>query len=358
MSHRPAVPFVVFFGFGFGFAFAFVFGVPFLVAGCGHAPPRAPSAHRCDPIDRENQVALDALPKPAPAGAVDEFRRELRDALACTETARGAWALTVGSLTADDSGVGGRWSLTYVNAAGARLAVSPDTTLALGGGGPEPLARRQNLEWSANARVVPLRLLLFDYDGDGEPEAVVIVKRIEINESGTSFRILRGRVWSARAGAIELYAPARELIAEEVRDVDQDGRPDLVTRGPYAALATVKCGSEEPYPVRGPTLVAHSLAGGGFSWSDAQAVAFARQECPSRPRPVLVSDREHPDFIQLGASARNLACARLWGADEQLMLSDIQARCHQSDNCPTCDDKEMLERWAAIVPPFRFASSP
>jgi hypothetical protein len=195
--------------------------------------------------------------------------------------------------------------------------------------------------------------LLFDFDGDGEPEALVVVETQDIRESGLSSNMTRGRVWSWRGGKVELYPPARDFAVERIEDFDGDGRPDLVTRGPYAELATVTCGSEESYPVYGPAVVLHSLRGGRFDSSDGPALAAAKVECPRAPNPVLVAAKDRAGFIDFAASARNVACSRLWGGDEQHITAEIRGKCRKLGACLACDDQDMLERWARVPPPLR-----
>ena len=314
-----------------------------LLAACHQAPGRM---QRCASLDHGNRQALAAL-------ADGEARRRLHDAARCTETSRGAWGLELTSVSGGADGVLGRWSLVHIDQKGARLSVAPDTLASWGGGGPERTAPGQNFQWSTVSQVLPTAPILFDFDSDGEPEVIVIVDSVETSEAGLSFHVRRGRVWTIHAGALGLFLPARTFVVEEARDVDRDGRLDLITHAPYAALATIKCGSEESYPVSGPALLAHGLAGGTFSFSDSVATAFARRECATLPRPVLVPEREHPEMIDFAASARNVACARLFGADEAALLAEVAAHCHQHDNCPTCDNPEILRQWAALPPPAR-----
>jgi hypothetical protein len=314
-----------------------------LLLACHQAPERL---QRCASLDRLNSQALVALPDGEP-------RQRLHDAARCVETARGAWGLELTSLRSNSEGLLGRWSLVHIDGDGVRKSVAPDTGVRWGGGGPESLAPNQNLEWSTENHVFPTAPVLFDYDGDGEPEALVIVDTVESNEAGLSFHVRRGRVWTAASGALSLYPPAREFVVEDTRDVDGDGRPDLITHAPYAALAIIKCGSEDPYPVSGPALLGHAIPGGTFSFSDAVAASFARRECAASPRPVLVPQRDHPDMIDFAPSARNLACARLFGADPAGLTAEVANRCRQHDNCPSCDNPEILRLWAALPPPVQ-----
>ena len=71
------------------------------------------------------------------------------------------------------------------------------------------------------------------------------------------------------------------------------------------------------------------------------------------PRPALVDERDRSQIVDFARSAKNIACARLWGADTGTLVSEIAARCHPINACSTCDDKAILERWAKMDPPLR-----
>jgi hypothetical protein len=326
-----------------------------LVAGGGACHQKQPSGTSaagaapsfCATLAAENELVLKALPAAEPAVPA------LRSAALCVATPRGGWGLSISGLTAEGGELWGRWSIVHGDVAARRLAFAPDTTVSFGGGGAERPAPRQNLLWSAARRIVPLAPTFHDFDGDGEPEAIVLVETVETNESGRSFTVRRGRVWSAAGDQIGLLAGARDFAVEEVRDVDGDGRPDLITHGPYAALTTLKCGGEEPYPVSGPPLLAHALVGGTFAWSDAVALDFAGRGCSVMPPSVMV-ERQGIDFA---ASARNVACARLRGATGASLVAEITAKCRPVEGaaCPACDDQALLESWSRLPAPLRFA---
>lgn len=306
----------------------------------------APPPSFCAALAEENELALKALSAAEPALPA------LRNAALCVATPRGGWGLSISGLTADGGELWGRWSIVHGDAGARRLVFAPDTTVSFGGGGPERPAARQNLLWSAARRIVPLPPTLYDFDGDGEPEAIVLVETVETNESGRSFTVRRGRVWSAANNRLDLFPGARDFAFEEARDVDGDGRPDLITRGPYAALTTLKCGGEEPYPVSGPPLLARALVGGTFAWSDAAALDFARRGCSAAPSPVMVDDQGAIDFA---ASARNVVCARLAGVATGPLVAEIAAKCRAraGSACLTCDDRELLESWSRLPAPLR-----
>ena len=145
---------------------------------------------------------------------------------------------------------------------------------------------------------------------------------------------------------------------EEISDVDGDGRPDIITHEPYVDSATINCGSGDGYSVYGPALLVHSLPDGTFSSVDAQAMLFAKRECPASPSQVIRPEGFRPEMVDFPRSAKNVACARLWGADEQTLRAEIAGRCYAlNENCVTCDDRAMLEKWASMPPPFRFPTS-
>ena len=146
---------------------------------------------------------------------------------------------------------------------------------------------------------------------------------------------------------------------EEIRDVDGDGRPDIITHEPYVDSATINCGSGDGYSVYGPALLVHSLPDGTFSLVDAQAMLFAKRECAVKPSPVILIVQDfQPEMVDFPRSAKNVACARLWGADEQTLRAEIALRCYVlNENCVTCDNRALLDKWASMEPPFRFPAA-
>jgi len=317
-------------------------------------PPASEAAVFCGALARENEVALAALPAGAPPVAA--WRR----AASCTPSRRGAWGLSIASVSSSDGEVRARWSLRHLRrlpdgSAREDPPFAPETTSPTSG--VETDRGRQatgpNLEWSETRRMVPLPPELFDFDGDGDAEIVVVTHIEDVSESGLSHVTRQGRVWSGHEG-IALYAAARDIVIEDVRDVDGDGRPDLLTRDPYVGSATITCGSGDPYPVLGPLLAAHALPGGAFSRGDSVAVDRARRECPTRPATALRPDPAVAGAVDLVASAHAIACARLWGARAEPIVAAVAAGCRPTAGavCAPCDDPALLERWARLPPPL------
>jgi len=328
------------------------------------ASPSSPQAF-CTGLARANDATMAALPAGHPVASA------WRKAAVCRASAKEAWGLSLDSLhvaAGDASEIRGRWSLRHVRvlpdgSSDEDPPFAPETFQSpLSATDRElPVAAEQNnLKWSDYDRVVPTTPTFYDFDGDGEAEAIVVVETTDDSESGVERPTRRGRVWTARAG-IQLYASARTIAVEDVRDVDGDGRPDLITRGPYVASATISCGSQDSYPVTGPALVAHSLAAGTFASGDAIAADFARRECPGPPRRVMVRERGQAGAsggIAFATSARNVACARLWGGATGPLVAAIATACRRQTGatCKPCDDAPLLEQWARAAPPLLLTS--
>jgi len=320
------------------------------------APAWPAGATFCRDLARDNEAALAPVPASAP------FATAWRRAATCMVTARAAWGLSIAGTQARDGEIWARWSLRHLRLLSdgspredPPVAPPPLPPTGAADGARDGSAPEPNLEWSEARRVVPLAPTFFDFDGDGDVEAIVVMQTEELSESGLSHTARRGRVWSASGkGVIVPYPPARDIIVEDVRDIDGDGRPDLLTRSPYAGSAVVRCGSEEPYPVVGPLLVAHALGGGTFATGDAVAAAAARRECPAPPPKILRPDAAVAGAIDLVASARNVACARLWGAPAAPLIAAIASACHPTPGavCAPCDEPDLLERWARVPPPL------
>lgn len=142
---------------------------------------------------------------------------------------------------------------------------------------------------------VPQRPVVFDFDGDGEPELYVAVD--EAGPEGHQQHEAMLVTWNGKD--VVPYQPAAALEYVRARDVDHDGRPDLiVTEGYDDPLQACESGFPADWPE--PLFVAHSLPRGAFSTSDAVARAHVAAWCPHAPKQI--------------ASSADALCARMWAA--------------------------------------------
>jgi hypothetical protein len=82
---------------------------------------------------------------------------------------------------------------------------------------------------------------VFDYDGDGRAEVLVTARYVmpgllDYEEHG-------GRLFSARNGRVALYERTAKISIADARDVNHDGRPDLIER-PYQVEPDPDCDRE------------------------------------------------------------------------------------------------------------------
>jgi len=92
--------------------------------------------------------------------------------------------------------------------------------------GPVPCTGHGDLDWPYGLENRDVELGgVFDYDGDGFAEVFV-------NKREPTF--LRNynwvEVWTVHNRTLQLYPPTHGRVLAAVRDVDHDGRPDLLTR--------------------------------------------------------------------------------------------------------------------------------
>ncbi len=192
----------------------------------------------------------------------------------------------------------------------------------------------------------------FDFDGDGEEELIVV----GWDQTHEGPRDPGGVVVTFKGGAAALYAPSQEISFFRAEDVDRDGRPDLITYGPYRAHVPGRCNGT-PAAAVGPALLAHSLPDGTFTMTDARALAFAKQACDKPGFAVARDDDKRVDDDQTFV---NLACARLWGMPDAEAQKLVDAACHPLVGDAACKDSALttcvypaeLKAWARAKPPL------
>ena len=142
----------------------------------------------------------------------------------------------------------------------------------------------------------------FDFDGDGQPEIALVFR----STHDPFVAWTHGAVWTFAHGAVARYAPAESVDVVDAKDIDSDGRLDLLSPGAYVG-PTPRC--ETGGVVAGPAFAWHSLAGGGFSRDDAAAAASLARECKKLSAPLTLAPDARPEDL----AARRLR-ARAWNA--------------------------------------------
>jgi hypothetical protein len=344
------------------------FGVLVLI-GCerptapaANAPPAPPpvdaSVRRAiAPCELAEGLTRKALDRVADGGVeLTTLRRAFTQRCIPDATGGRAWALVAERVRVETTAAGRGWWARY-----ALVRLGPDN----GRFGTWPAAPSEdedavsatpfNLwEQPGDSDVSIGSMTVFDYDRDGSPEVALALRAH--NHEGPTFE--QAHVWTFTEGGVFLYERTLGARLHGVRDVDNDGRPDLLTHGPYDD-ASVSCGSDFPTQVTGPELALHSLPDGSFSGVDPAARAFARAACPARPARLLARSAE--GGVDNDATARNVACARIWGAPEAEVAAAVRRECPTPDAeapCTGCEDVELLLRWAHAAPPFTLADAP
>jgi hypothetical protein len=344
------------------------FGVLVLV-GCER--PTAPAANAPPVVPAQRAVDAAARPPLAPCErAAGEARKVLDHAAAgdagadlgalramftnrCMADPSGgrAWALVPERVRVDGRSWWARYALVRLGPEAGRFGAWP---AAPSEDEDAASATPFNLwQQPGDSEVSVVSMSAYDYDRDGSPELALVLRAH--HHEGPVFQ--QAHVWSFTEGGVFLYERALGLRLTDVRDVDGDGRPDLLTHGPYDEPSAA-CGSDFATQVHGPALALHALPDGSFSGTDAAARAFARTACPARPARLLARSAE--GGIDQEATARNVVCARLWGAPEAEVVAAVRRECPAPDPeapCAGCEDVELLARWAHTSPPLTLAEA-
>lgn len=315
-------------------------------------PPVAPPEEQgpCKVLAAERKAELDRVKAVSeskdPLGRADAVSDEIRGAFVhCTKTkAGGAWGLALRDVKSERNGITGVALAEHVDASGNK------TELRLKG--PNRLAERSFAATDID-RVTIASELVFDYDGDGQDEYVVVGS----NQTKEGVKDLLTWVLTVKGGAVELYAPAKNVVASRVEDVDRDERPDLVSYGPYRTRVAARC-SNEPTIAVGPSLLVHSQKDGSFSWTAAAAIAFAKRSCPKGGFEIARDEEKKVDDEQ---TFENVACARMWGVSEAQVSGVVSSQCRPVSGeaackeaaLKSCGQTQSLLTFAHFAPPLR-----
>lgn len=304
----------------------------------------------CKVLTAERKVEMDRIKAVSeskdPLGRADAVSDEVRGAFVrCTKTKKGgAWGLALREVKTERNGITGVAIAVYVDPSGKKSELKLK--------GPNRLAERSFSATDLD-RVTIATELGYDYDGDGEDEYVAVGS----NQTKEGVKDLITWVLTVKGGAVQLYAPAKDVVAARVEDVDRDGRPDFVSHGPYRSRVPARC-NNEPTIAQGPSLLVHSIKDGSFSWTDDQAIAFAKQSCP---KPGFEIARDEEKKVDDEQTFENVACARMWGMAEAQVSGVISSQCNpiggeaacKEAALKSCGQTQSLLGWARIAPPLK-----
>lgn len=263
----------------------------------------------------------------------------------CVMTGNGStWGYRVTRVVAKDENVGAKGSADW-DANKCSSKVELELVRRDADGGVLALSGAVTLEyaWNTDENRVSL-VALSDYDGDGEPELLRMTD-VRMHEAAPRHG---SQVLTFKNGNLTPYSKAPSQTVWSAQDFDDDGRMDLVTRGPFAGV-TMKNVFGAELPIAPRIFAAHSLKDGSFSSTDDAATAFTKQACPSKPTLDL-------DIAQDSAKADELAqlvvCARVWGATEQEIVVAWKKSCGGDAGGDPLACEPWPKRLAAITPPF------
>ena len=277
----------------------------------------APVAAACAEIEAEiarvlgpYDVELEVM---SATGDPEQLRKETEPLRTCFHALGGAWVLMPEAVKLDRYPDG---QLTNVQISFRPVYVHPEGTRIVG----ESLDVRHAPyleEDEFNAAQFQITVRLVDYDNDGHPELVLTTK-----EKAHEFDAHKNDILTASNGRIHTYAPLEGIDIEAVEDVDQDGRPDVISISRH--YPGVWCFEMYEIPVGLPPVLYHARDDGSFSHADDVARAFLRKECPAMPRRLVVPfDRESPSWDMQARQA--VACARLLGANAEDLVQQIRS---------------------------------
>ncbi len=187
----------------------------------------------------------------------------------------------------------------------------------------------------------------FDADGDGEPELLISAAR-----DAPEYTLVSASLWTFRNGKVSVYGGGRFPAIVKMEDVDEDGRPDILTRGPYQGKPAAWFSSVES-PWLAPMFLAHALEDGGFTEADLVARSWVKRTCRAKPKAIKLDGGSYvPNNHSI---AEQIVCARVWGASEAEAIANVKSVCESTNpdaaaHAP-CPDE--LTQVARIKPPIR-----
>jgi len=258
---------------------------------------------------------------------------------------RPAGAPTIATAQCLPLGEGRAWGIVRAHERWAAAYAAGPGHLAVGPWKPEYPTRNDREETMFTSPTGELPEALFDWDGDGVPEYLHPVILTDPGSGGNA--VVYAELWSYRAGKV-VRVPQVPSGIRLVRDVDDDGRPDLLLSPFQGKLSFGICfdvfDANHAESTEG-LFAAHSLSDGSFTLTDQVAIDVAKNWCKAPPSSDASAD-----------AYRAIPCGRAWGMDAASLQPFIDAHCQeQIASCPSakCIDRSQLGRWTKIDAPLR-----
>lgn len=310
------------------------------------APPPAPTdpvvLRACEAAVRPARARLAALLRPlapdARAPIVDELTR-------CLGAGAGAWAFVIDRAETARNDA----ELTFTIHV-RPVYVAPGGAMRRAGVALRIAAGTSSFVHSIEHRDVGV----FDWDGDGRGELYFREEHSQHENGNAVARLDRAWTFAARGAEVREYAP-EAARATAIRDVDSDGRPDLLLRSPWVDVGP--CGIDDvDYP--GPRLLLHSRPDGTFSADDEGAQGFVAHQCRERPAALISVPAGGGEMATADEPSYRIACARWWGRTAADVADEVTRTYPETpdggDEPLRCFPRAELLRLAAVDPPQAF----
>ena len=306
-------------------------GGPRAAASAAPDPPLARESE-CERVGRDQRAALRPYFDEVRSDGSDFDTRGFVRGF-CWSDDRGAWGLELSAIQVTPRHM-------------VKIPMRMEAAAELGGrlrivcvAGDERVAAASDRAFEASR---PLEGSTFDWSGDGVPELTF--------PASNDYTFPEVEIWMAADHRVAPYPPAGGMHARVVRDVDGDGRPDLLYTAPYSGELEIY---ESVDVTRffapedgGFWLVAHSLADGTFSRDDEVARTWAKRACPDGALDERRGASAPEDAL---SDATAIRCARLWGVSQAVVERSIARRCKKPH---ACSNEAILKKWAAAPAPL------
>lgn len=304
----------------------------------------------CKVLDAERAPALARLKELAdskdPMSHAGSFGEEGRRIFTeCSRTkSGGAWGLGVQDLKEEQHGYSAVAFAIHVDKTGAKASMALP--------GQSPRTGTRSFAAHDSDRVVFNSATVFDFDGDGEDELVVLGN----DQTKEGPRDPIGQIVAFKGAQVALYTQIGAFPFFRTSDADNDGRPDLVTYGPYRSRIPARCNGQATI-AQGPAMLLHSKPDGSFSINDAVALTFAKQACEKPGFSVARDDEKRVDDEQTFV---NIACARMWGMPIAAASQAVASQCTVLVGDAACKDAALkscvypneMKAWINVLPPL------